>query len=494
LFKILNCKMSKKIIGLSFPENSTNLGLEPSILNVLPPGENVEYSRTNRRFNDSEVDKYLCSVYIAGIDEFRQWAMQHDTRKIVVGGYHPTMFPEDFLNLADKIIIGPCDDIDATLSQKGVQFERGHYNAQQIGNSRFVAGKILRNLQHVDGWLRVHGEILKEPEQASGIAEVLEDRILPGVLTFRNIPRYDLYNILNNQQVIPDKKLDDLATSVNSSFGCPYKCDFCCTPVMFPKLIVKPLPVYEREIDVHAERLKAADPENRKQRFMFFRDENFPLIKDYKERLQIASKKLNAKLYLFASANKVTEETADAFAENNVYMVCLGLEDPTKDYAKNRTLKEAVQRLKDRGIYTYLSFIVDPTMMVGRTGDGGTGADKAKAFYKLLYERFEELQPEMVCGNFLMPFPGTPLWDDYYWMVNEQDFKHYDSKTPFLVKNQLVAEKMKYFMFEIQWRYYASELYNSKVRKFDAQDTLYLRFKELKDQFDDALDILHLRP
>ena len=115
--------MAKKIIGLSFPENSTNLGLEPSILNVLPQGDNVEYSRINKRFNDSEVEMYLCSVYISGMDEFREWAMQHDTRKIIVGGYHPTMFPEAFLNLADKIVMGPCDDLETTLAQNGVLFE-----------------------------------------------------------------------------------------------------------------------------------------------------------------------------------------------------------------------------------------------------------------------------------------------------------------------------------------------------------------------------------
>ena len=56
--------------------------------------------------------------------------------------------------------------------------------------------------------------------------------------------------------------------------------------------------------------------------------------RDYKERLKIISG-IGAKIYLFASANTLREEVADALAQNNVYMVCLGLEDPTKYYAKN---------------------------------------------------------------------------------------------------------------------------------------------------------------
>lgn len=488
--------MAKRIIGLSFPENSANLGLEPSILNVLPQGDNVEYSIHNKKFDDSGVDKYLCSIYISGMDEFKEWAKHHDSKKIIAGGYHPTMFPESFINLADKIVMGPCDDLEITLSQKGVLYEKSHYDAEQVGNARFVSGRILRTLSPVNGWIRVHGETRKNAsaEKPSGRGEVLEGKILPGVLTFKNPPRFDLYDLKNNQQVIPGKKTDDLSTSVNSSFGCPYHCDFCCTPVMFgTSIISKPLEAYEREIKILSERLENADLEKAKKRFMFFRDENFPLLRDYKERLQVAQK-TQAKLYLFASANRVTEEVADSFAANNVYMVCLGLEDPTKNYDKNKKLDEAVARLKDRGIFTYLSFIVDPTHLVGKGENGTTGAEKGKEFYTLLKKRFEELKPEMVCGNFLMPFPGTPLWDDYYWMVNEEDFKHYDSKTPFLAKNEVVVQKMKYFMFEAQYNYYTSDLYNNQVRKFDTGDTLHQRFMELKVKFDEMLGMLHLRP
>ena len=44
-----------RIVGLTFPVQNTTLGLEPSILTVLPDGNNVEYSLENHQFNDSSI-------------------------------------------------------------------------------------------------------------------------------------------------------------------------------------------------------------------------------------------------------------------------------------------------------------------------------------------------------------------------------------------------------------------------------------------------------
>jgi hypothetical protein len=198
---------------------------------------------------------------------------------------------------------------------------------------------------------------------------------------------------------------------------------------------------------------------------------------DWRERLAVIHTALpETRLYLFASANTITtQEKADYMAQNGVYMVCLGLEDPTKEYAKNRTLDTVASFLKEAGIYIYLSFIVDPLAIVGRA--------EGEAFYQKLNQRFIELGPEMVCGNFLMPFRGTKLWDKYYQYVGPEDYKYYNSKEPFLVRNPVLREKMSFFMFWYQWQYYNSEYYDISVRKFDTGDTLNLRFMELYNEF-----------
>jgi len=398
-----------RIIGLTFPPSDLNLGLEPSLLTVLPEGKNVEYFLRNVDFNDDDVKFYLCSVYISGYDEFVNWALRHDRNKIIVGGYHPTTFPEEFMRFAFKIVQGPCDDIFATIEQPG--------------------------------------------------------QIVMGITSYKKIPRYDLYNIRYNQQIIPDKKRDDIVTSISTSGGCSNTCNFCCTPIMSRKLFSKPLHMVQRETDY----LKILFP-----RWIFIRDENFTLQKDWRDRLQIIER-AEANIYLFASANTLDEEAIKFMARHKVYMICLGLEDITEEYNKNKNLDEAVKLLKKYGIYTYLSFIVNPLKIIGQ--------EEGKEFYQRLMTRLYELAPEMICGNFLMPFRGTKIWDQYYAFVSREDYKYYNSKTAFLIRNPVVREKMHFFMFWHQWLYYTSDFYNQNVRKFDVHDTLHERFLELYKEF-----------
>jgi len=404
-------RKKNRIIGLSFPQNNNSLGLEPSVISVLPHCDEAEYCAENFLFNDDDVKYYVCSVYISGMDEFIKWALGHDFNKIIVGGYHPTTFPEDFIPLAHKIVRGPCDDFFKTIQQDG--------------------------------------------------------QIVSGIYSGNTVPRHDLYDVKNNQQIIPDKMEDDICSSINTSMGCPFKCDFCCTPMMAPKLLSRTLTSLTAESEI----IKKKNP-----KWLFIRDENFPLQKDWKERLEIINS-IGAKTYMFASANLLTNlDDIKFMKDNNVYMVCLGLEDISVDYPKNKHLKSVIQSLKANGIYTYLSFIVDPLKIVGK--------QKGIDFYTKLIETLNDLLPEMVCGNFLMPFRGTKIWDDYYQFVAEEDYKHYDSKSAFLIKNKLLREKMEFFMFWYQWQYYTSDIYNEQVRKFDANDdTLYLRFAELYGYF-----------
>ena len=205
--------------------------------------------------------------------------------------------------------------------------------------------------------------------------------------------------------------------------------------------------------------------------------------KDWKERLLLIER-TGAKIYLFASANFITRDTAKFMSEHGVYMICLGLENINTEYQKNKNLDEAVGYLKEFGIYTYLSFIVNPLEIIGQ--------DEGKIFYGKLMNRFYELKPEMVTGNFLMPFKGTKLWDEYYAFVDESDYKDYDSKSAFLIKNKVVREKMEFFMFYYQWLYYTSDVYNkmrfphslNEYPMFEnGCDTLSIRFKELYEQF-----------
>ena len=401
----------RKIIGMTFPMQDISLGLEPSVLTVVPDGDNVEYllDYHTDKYNDEDVQYYLCSVYITGMMDFIDWSKKHTKNKIIAGGYEPTINPDDFLDYAGRIIVGPCDSFWETIAQEG--------------------------------------------------------QIIKGITQNKRIPRYDLYNVQLNQQIIPDKRKNDIVTSINTSQGCPFKCDFCCSPLMCDHIMMKPLELVKEE----ARYLKKLNP-----KWIFIRDENFPLQNDWKEKLSVI-RTIGAKIYLFASANLLTEENVKFMKENNVYMICLGLEDITVEYGKNKRLDEVCELLHKYGIYVYLSFIVNPVKI--------NTDEKAESFYQRLLERFYKLRPEMVCGNFLMPFRGTKLWEEYKDLVTKEDFQYYNSKSAFLEKDMKRRKKDEFDMFYYQWVYYTSDIYNEHVRKFDIYDTLHLRFLELKEEF-----------
>lgn len=403
--------MKKKILAMTFPMQNLNLGLEPSILTVVPDGDNVEYilDQSIDKYEDKDVEYYLCSIYITGMDDFIEWSKKHNKKKIIAGGYEPTINPEEFLPYAERIITGPCDNFTETMKQPG--------------------------------------------------------RIIKGITTNWRIPRYDLYDVKLNQQIIPDKKPNDIVTSINTSQGCPFKCDFCCSPLMCDHIMSKPLSLVKEECNY----LKTLNP-----KFLFIRDENFPLQRDWKEKLAIINT-TGAKIYLFASSNLCSEENVKYMKEHGVYMVCLGLEDITVEYGKNKELNKTCDLLHKYRIYVYLSFIVNPLKV--------STPKESYEFYDKLLNRFKELKPEMICGNFLMPFRGTKLWDEYKHLISREDFKLYNSKSAFLEKDLKRRAEDEFDMFYYQWMYYNSEFYQKNIRKFDIEDTLHLRFKELKNEF-----------
>ena len=162
--------------------------------------------------------------------------------------------------------------------------------------------------------------------------------------------------------------------------------------------------------------------------------------------------------------------------EHGVYMICLGLEDITVQYGKNKELDRTCELLHKYGLYVYLSFIVNPAKI--------NTDEKSEDFYNRLLNRFYELKPEMVCGNFLMPFRGTKLWEEYKHLVEEKDFDCYDSKSAFLEKDHERRKKDEFDMFYYQWKYYTSDFYKQNIRQFEINDTLHLRFLELKEEFE----------
>lgn len=278
--------------------------------------------------------------------------------------------------------------------------------------------------------------------------------------------RRDLIDMTTMKQVYPDIYDHDICGSMVSSVGCPYDCDFCSTPTMSGrKMRTAALDYVAAEID---------DLVSRGVTTVFIRDESFATHPMMAEVAPLFKDKFKV-LYSFGTSNVFAKkpELLKALKESGWHSLNLGLEDVGVKYRKNLNIKLGVENIHKNGLRHIMSFIVN---------DDGKTFDEAKANYQALYEAFADLKPLQVCANFLMPFPGTRLWEGYKTRVSSKDFDRFDSKTP-VFTNGAFSEWHKRMLVAVQLKYYLSDSYNKNVRQFDCGDTLHLRMMELQKEF-----------
>lgn len=278
--------------------------------------------------------------------------------------------------------------------------------------------------------------------------------------------RRDLIDMKTMKQVYPDIYPNDISGSMVSSVGCPYDCDFCSTPQMSGrKMRTATLDYVAGEID---------DLVKRGVTTVFIRDESFATHSMVKEVAPLFKDKFKV-LYSFGTSGVYAKhpEILHTLKENGWHSLNLGLEDVGVKYKKNLNIKMGVENIFKNGLQHVMSFIVN---------DDGKTEEEARANYKSLYEAFVDLRPLQVCANFLMPFPGTKLWDSYKDRVTTRDFDRFDSKTP-VFTNGLLAEWHKRMLVAVQLKYYLSDAYKKTVRDFHCGDMLHLRMEELTKEF-----------
>ena len=390
---------------MTFPSKTSFSRVEPAILTVLPQGDNVEVSFTIKNFDDKDIDYYLCSVYASGIKQFKEWAKNHDKQKIVVGGYEATAAPETFIDPAHKIVQGPCDDFFQTMKQVG--------------------------------------------------------QIVRGVVSHKEIPRYDLWDYTLSDRMAPDLYPGEQAVSISTSQGCPNNCDFCQTPLMSNKFILKPLDLVQKEIDY----LKAKNP-----KVIYVKDENFTALPDWQERLKIINQ-TGAMIEVFAAVNTLNEEKIKFLKENGVHLVYIGIEDLSKDYPKNNNVAEVYRLLKKYGIYTKTSLITNPLLL-------DTESKETEEFKKIS-DKLTELKPQVVLLNSLMIFRGTPLWQQYKHLVTEEVMVDYEFGKAALIQDPVRRKKFEHSMFKVVDDYYTSPFYRENVRNFFCGDNVQ-KFHEIE--------------
>ncbi len=257
---------------------------------------------------------------------------------VVIGGSYATFMTEEVLKCADCVVVGEAEGL---WQQLLADFEKGE---------------------------------LKRIYKADSVPE------------FRRspVPRWDLVDAKNF-----------LVLEVQTSRGCPYRCDFCLVNRMFGNRI------RFRDIDDVIHEIKSLPSRN-----IFFVDDNLTAKKSYAKELMKRLKPLGISWACQANLDVADdEELLDDMAEAGCFSILIGLEsinpeslkETNKRHNKISRYDGVIRRIHAHGMYVSASFIV------------GFDADTLEVFDHIYDFAFRNNLPFIVIGP-LTAAPGTDLY------------------------------------------------------------------------------------
>lgn len=322
---------------------------------VTPPGHELRYFEAAGDGKEpAEVyDCHLVAISTFSAQVFEAYAIADRLRqrgvRVAMGGLHVTVRPEEALQHADYLVIGEGEPAWPEIVQAAAQ------------------GKDQRLWQAAD-------------------FPPLDIRSLP-------VPRFDLlagrpYNRF----------------TVQTSRGCPWRCDFCASNVMLRQ-------AYRKRPVAHVRRDLEALLRLRKRPFIEFADDNTFVDKEWGK--ELCRQLIPLRLRWFTETDISVADDAeflDLLRQSRCRQLLIGLESPEQaslegmelraNFKARRwaTYKEAVRRIQDHGITVDGCFIL------------GLDAHTPDIFQEVL-DFALEIPLYEVQITLLTPFPGTPLYD-----------------------------------------------------------------------------------
>lgn len=358
---LLVSPVDNAVLGKDFYFRFPHLSL-PTLAAYTPQGASVEI-----------VDEKFQSVpATADIDLVGITAMTPLTRKayaladgfrargipVVMGGYHPTVMPDEALEHADSVCIGEAEELWGRIVEDA------------------MAGR------------------LKERYSSEGFP------CLEGLPR----PRRDLVDLPRS------KGFEHINVFfVQTTRGCPHRCSFCAvTNVLGGKLRHRPVAEIEAELEsLGIRRLEKGGKRDRFHNIVFFTDDNIVGHRRYSKELLRMVSTFNLKWVGQASTDvAANEEILELLRDSGCMGLAVGFETLSqkniRDVGKgvNRT-KEYLERI--RKIHSY---------GIGLAGNFIFGFDHDdESTFGEVVEFVDKARLEGFYYSLLTPYPGTPFYD-----------------------------------------------------------------------------------
>ncbi len=299
----------------------------------------------------------------------------------VVGGHHVTLLPVDFfIPEVDAVVLGEAELIFPQLVQA-------------------VADR--RGLSEVEGilWQDRDGQFVRNREPDGRV----DMNRLP-------LPRRDLTEMYREEYFFLFDRPD---TSVATSRGCPYRCNFCSVHEF-----------YHGRINQMAPDRILAEIATIPTDHITFVDDNFLL--NYRRENAIADRikaaGITKRFSMECRTDSIVQhpELVAKWVEIGLYAVLLGLEGGSEETLKNvnksssvATNNRAIEILQEHGVIIWGAFIVDP--------------EWDEEDFKLLREYVNQKQITHTQFTILTPLPGTSLYRERLGDLLTRDYSCFDT-------------------------------------------------------------------
>ena len=376
---LLVSPVDRALLGKDFYFRFPHLSL-PTLAAYTPAGATVEI--VDEKFRDIPDGKGYDLVGITAMTPLapRAYRVADDFRRqgvpVIMGGYHPTVLPDEALEHADSVCIGEAETLWPAIVNDA------------------MAGR-LQTRYRADGF------------------PCLENRPRPRRDLLR-IPRAKRFEHIN-------------LYFLQTTRGCPFRCSFCAvTSVLGGKLRHRPVSEVEAEIEsLGIRRLQRGQKRDRFHDIVFFTDDNIVGHRSYAKDLLRMVAAFNVKWVGQASTNVADDAEILALLRDSGCMgLAVGFETLSqkniRDVGKgvNRTPEylERIRKIHAYGIGLAGNFIFgfdhdDPTTFADVVGF--VDAARLDGFYYSL----------------LTPYPGTPLYEQMRQegRLLERDWSLYDT-------------------------------------------------------------------
>jgi radical SAM superfamily enzyme YgiQ (UPF0313 family) len=335
--------------------------------------------------------------------------------KIIMGGVHPTLFPDEMLqNIFIDFVVR--NEGEETLLE-------------------LVSGNDVSSIQGLS--YRVNGVV--KHNQAREFLKSLDDLPFPA---YHLLPMKKYRPALGGYKQLP-------GTGLITTRGCPGRCTFCCGQYFGTK-------IRTRSAKKIFEEIKLLNKDYGIKEIAFY-DDTFTAFKQNVVDLcdLLIASGLNITWSCFARVDFVSEELLMLMKKAGCHQICFGVETASQEILNNikkhtslDKASSAVALTKKCGIEARI------TLMLGNPGETVQTMEDTLKFAI-------ELDPDIALFNITTPYPGTEM---YNWAKENNylittDWSQYDLSHPVMAVPGLDVQEISKFYKKVYSRFYGRPSY-----------------------------------